>query len=31
MIYQYKVELQEIMKNQEKENDHFFKRECERE
>ena len=31
MIHQYKVELQEIIKNQEKENNHFFKKECERE
>ena len=31
MIHQYKVELQEIIKNKEKENNHFFKRECERE
>ena len=31
LIHQYKVELQEIIKNQEKENNHFFKRECEKE
>ena len=31
MIHQYKVELQERLKNQEKENNNFFKRECERE
>ena len=30
MIHQPKVELQEIIKNQERENNHFFKRECER-
>ena len=29
MIHQYKVELQEMIKNQEKENNYFFKRECE--
>ena len=32
MIHQYKVKLQETMKkNQKRENNHFFKRECERE
>ena len=31
MIHQYKVELHERIKNQERENNHFFKRECERE
>ena len=31
IIYQYKVELQERIKNQEKDNNNFFKRECERE
>ena len=33
MIHQYKVELQERLKNRERERerDHFFKRECERE
>ena len=31
MIHQYKVELQERIKNQEKENNRFLKRECERE
>ena len=30
MIHQRKVELQERIKKQEKENNHFFKRECER-
>ena len=31
MIHQYKIELQERIKNQEKDNNHIFKRECERE
>ena len=31
MIHQYKVELQERIKTQEKKNNHFFKRECEKE
>ena len=31
MIHQYKIELQERIKNQEKENNHFFKRKCDRE
>ena len=29
MIHQYKIEFQERIKNQEKENNHFFKREFE--
>ena len=30
MFYQPKVELQEIIKERERERNHFFKRECER-
>ena len=31
MIRQYKIELQEKIKNQKRENNQIFKRECERE